>query len=155
VERRFYKPAGVLALALASACGGSSDFAESPDSVSAEPAAAVDKRPKETLYRDEVDSMVDSGLGRFLQRVEVEAALDNGKFKGFRILTLYPPSFWQEVDLKPGDVVTRVNGMPIERETQAYDAFVALKKSNELRVSYRRGAQDRTLVYKIVARSER
>jgi S1-C subfamily serine protease len=155
VERRFYEPAGLLVLALVTACGGSPDYAESPDSVSAEPAAAVDKRPKGTLYRDEVDTTVDGGLGRFLQRVEVEAALDNGKFKGFRILTLYPPTFWHDVDLKPGDVVTRVNGMPIERETQAYDAFVALKKSKELRVSYQRGAQDRTLVYKIVARPAR
>jgi S1-C subfamily serine protease len=141
---------------LACACGGSVDPAEGPEGAAEpEPAAATEKRPKNTLWRDEVDRAVDGGLGRFLQRVEVEAALDNGQFRGFRIVTLYPPSFWQEVDLKPGDVVTRVNGMPIERETQAYDAFVALKKASRLEVSYLRGAEERKLVYAIQPRPGR
>ena len=152
VQPRFDLLASVLALALTAACGGSSEPAESPDQSEAVPAARVETRPKNTLWRDEVDLTVDGGLGRFLQRVEVEAALDNGKFKGFRIVSLHPPGFWHGVDLKPGDVVTRVNGMPIERETQAYDAFVALKKAKELRVSYERGAEQRTLVFAIASR---
>jgi hypothetical protein len=40
--------------------------------------------------------------------------------KAFRIVALRPHEFWHGVDLAPGDVVTSVNGMPIERETQAY-----------------------------------
>jgi S1-C subfamily serine protease len=144
-------------IVLAAACGGSVEPADGPEGASEpEPASALaEKRPKDTLWRDEVDRTVDGGLGRFLQRVEVEAALDNGQFKGFRIVGLYPPGFWQDVDLKPGDVVTRVNGMPIERETQAYDAFVALKKTSRLEVSYERGAERRKLVYKIEPRPAR
>jgi general secretion pathway protein C len=87
-----------------------------------------------------------------LQHVELEAALDNGQFVGFRIVRLEPPELWRGIDLQPGDVVTRVNGMPIERETQAYDAFMALKSAQELRVSMLRGGAERTVVFSIVPR---
>ena len=59
-------------------------------------------------------------------------------------------SFWQGVDLKPGDVVFGVNGFPIERPEQAQTAFESLEVSSELRVDYERDGQPRELVYAIV-----
>ena len=50
-------------------------------------------------------------------------------------------------------MVHSVNGMPIERETEAYAAFVALKDAAELRVDFSRGGERRELVYSIVARN--
>jgi S1-C subfamily serine protease len=104
------------------------------------------------LYRDEVNAVVEAGLGRFLQKVEVEPSLQGGKFEGFRIVQLGPSDFWQGVDLTPGDVVTAVNGMPIERETQAYDAFMSLKTAERLAVTYLRNGTQHELVYRIVER---
>lgn len=95
-------------------------------------------------------STVNAGLGRFLQHVAVEAKLEDGAFRGFQIVALQPESFWRGADLQTGDVVTAVNGMPIERETQAFDAFQSLKSAKELVVSYRRGSEARELKYKIV-----
>lgn len=106
--------------------------------------------PAGSLWRDEVHATVDAGLGWFLQRVDVEPSLEGGRFRGFRVVQLKPPDFWQGVDLRAGDVVLSVNGMPIERETQAYEAFQSLKKANELRVKYLRGGRERDLVYRIV-----
>jgi S1-C subfamily serine protease len=140
------------------ACGGP-DEPEYPDNEIGiaevgDPEPPSPPRPKGVLYRDEVDATVDRGLGYFLQRVELEPALDNGRFRGFRVAAMHPPEYWEGVDLKPGDVILNVNGMPIERDTQAYAAFVALKKSSELRVEYLRGGQSRALVYRIVPREE-
>jgi S1-C subfamily serine protease len=147
----------VLALSLFVSACGSGEEAEYPDNVigvgevdGREPASAP--RPKGVLYRDEVDETVDIGLGYFLQRVDVEPALDNGHFKGFRIAALRPPDWWEGVDLEPGDVILSVNGMPIERDTQAHKAFLSLKQASELRVEYLRGGQSRTLVYRILPR---
>ena len=133
------------------ACGSEKepDYPRIPPSV-AMPLEAESKPPKGKLWRHDVDAVVEAGLGRFLQRVEVEPSLSNGRFRGFRIIELRPPGFWREVDLKKGDVVTRVNGMPIEREMQAYEAFVSLKKADKLRVSFQRGGERRELVYGIV-----
>lgn len=145
-----------LAVCLA-ACAGGEDEAEYPDPEigvgevdGLEPASAT--RPKGVLYRDEVDDTVDTGLGYFLQRVDVEPALDNGHFKGFRITQLRSADWWEGVDLKPGDVILSVNGMPIERDTEAHKAFLSLKQASELRVEYLRGGQSRKLVYRIVPR---
>jgi S1-C subfamily serine protease len=139
----------------AAACGGAAEPAEPPEQPAPEPIpASAERPPPGSLFRDDVVATVDAGLGRFLQRVEVEASLEQGRFRGFRILELRPPGFWREVDLAPGDVVTSVNGKPIERETQAYDAFQALKSAPELRVSYLRAGKPRELVYRIVERSK-
>jgi S1-C subfamily serine protease len=68
------------------------------------------------------------------------------------VRALYPADFWADVDLQAGDVVTQINGLPIERETQAYDAFQALKSAPRLVVSYVREGAPRTLSFEIVPR---
>jgi len=84
---------------------------------------------------------VDRGFGHFLQMVEVEPRVFDGKFTGWTIVGLYPRDFWQDVDLREGDVVTRVNGLPIERETEAFSAFQGLKQAKELTVALERDGQ--------------
>lgn len=103
-----------------------------------------------TLQRADVESVVDAGLGRFLSRVSLEPRVVSGKFAGWTIVALQPAELWQGVDLQPGDIVTRVNGMPIERETEAYDAFQAVRQAAALEVTYLRQNQPRTLRYTIV-----
>ena len=108
--------------------------------------------PSGKLWRDQVDQTVDRGLGSFLHRhVDVEASLSAGRFIGFRIVELRPPEFWEGVELKPGDVVTKVNGKSVERDTQAFAIFEGLKKAKELRVSYQRGGTPFELVREIIA----
>ncbi len=56
---------------------------------------------------------------------------------------------WNGVDLAPGDIVTSVNGRPIERPEQALTAFQSLAIAKELRIAYERGGARRELVYPI------
>ncbi|HEX5097952.1 MAG TPA: hypothetical protein VFV94_00560 [Polyangiaceae bacterium] len=103
-----------------------------------------------TLRRGDVVTVVDAGFGTFLERVQVEPSLDAGRFRGWTIVELTPPGFWEAVDLKPGDIVTSVNGMPIEREMDAWAAFQSLKTAREIDVSYYRAGAERKLAYRIV-----
>ena len=104
------------------------------------------------LARADVERVVDAGLGRFLSHVQVEPSLSGGKFKGWNIVALQPPELWSGIDLRPGDVVTRVNGMAIERDMEAYDAFQAVRGAEKLEVSYLRQREPRTLSYVIVGK---
>ena len=106
--------------------------------------------PKGTLFRADVNALIDRGFPDFLQRVDVEPRLVEGQFRGWSIVNLNPTDFWSGVDLKPGDIVTRVNDLPIERETEAFDAFESLKQSDGLRVAFQRDGQNRVLEYKFV-----
>jgi len=127
-----------------------------PKAVAKAPAAATPvaaRPPQGALYREDVNALIDRGFPEFLKRVEVEPRLIDGQFRGWSIINLHPSEFWNGVDLKPGDVVTGVNDLPIERETEAFDAFESLKKSDALRVAFQRDGQSRVLEYKIIARN--
>ncbi len=139
-------------LAMVGACGSAPPPPAPPPPAPAQTAEAKKPAPPPagTLYRRDVQEVVNQGFPTFLQRVEVEPSLDNGKFKGWAIVSLNPPEFWRGVDLRPGDVVVSVNGLPIERETEAFDAFESLRSADKLEVSYVRAGEPRKLAYKIV-----
>jgi type II secretion system protein C len=146
-----------------SACGASPAAVPrtSPVAVQA-PAAAPSAAPAASsgdhvlgdhvVTRSAVSDVVSHGLGAFLQRIELDGrpVRIDGKFHGFRVAALHDDPFWRGVDLKPGDVVTSVNGLPIERPEQAQTVFDSLEVASELRIAYERDGQPRELVYAIV-----
>jgi hypothetical protein len=130
---------------------------EAPSAPEPVASASTPKKPSAppgSLWREDVNFTVDEGLGYFLQRLSVEPEIVGGKFQGFRITELRPADYWQGVDLRPGDVVTQVNGLPIERDIDAYEAFQSLRAASALRVSLLRGGEKRELVYSIVQRDK-
>ena len=158
---RFPAASAVRSVAAAGLCtwlsGCGSEYPESeypkapPPGVNVSEADVAPAAPG-TLWRSDVNQALDAGLGRFLQRVELSPQVHEGKFVGFRIVELRPPSWWQGVDLFPGDVVTRVNDMPIEQPTEAHAAFESLRKADKLTVKYLRDGKERELTYSIVER---
>lgn len=132
---------------LASACGGSGaqgSRAEHPS----EPAAQAShttgadgstRGPRiEALARADVDRAVDDGLGVLLRNVQVDdwPVLRDGRFHGFRLRAMSPA--WN-VGLEPGDVILRVNDLPIEHPEEADAALRSLKTATSLRIAFERG----------------
>jgi type II secretory pathway component PulC len=151
-------PMALIVSLLANGCASASPPAVTA-STRASPPLAVAPAPvsptrgdSHRLARSSVKSVVSQGLGAFLQQVELDdrPALVGGKFRGFRIAVLHDSGFWNGVDLRPGDVVTGINGFPIERPEQAQTAFDSVAVASELRVTYERNGQPRELVYSIV-----
>ncbi len=143
----------IAALGLLAACGSSypeSEYPPKPPSGVTAPADDAAPPPPGAVWRKDVDTVLDEGLGRFLQKVALEPEVQQGAFIGFRVVELKPPSWWQGVDILPGDVVTLVNGMPIEQPTEAHAAFESLRKADKLTVKYLRGSETRELVYSIL-----
>ena len=68
--------------------------------------------------------------------------MHDGKFHGFKIRTIN--SQWG-VDLKAGDVVTRINGIVPERPEEADAALRALEKAPALKVDFERDGKAKTL----------
>jgi type II secretory pathway component PulC len=126
-----------------------------PASSSAKTTTTGGDVPTSSVPRAAVHRVVAAGLGSFLQHVVVDEhpVMVGGKFHGFRVAQLTgDPAFWRGVDLKPGDVVTLVNGFPIERPEHALEAFRSLEVASELRVDYERDGQPRVLRYAITDR---
>jgi type II secretory pathway component PulC len=141
----------VLALSIASvACGGppavKSAVADPAPAEGAAPTTTAAAFPEKTtsLRRSSLKQTIARGLGYLLQDVMVEdyPVMRGDKFHGFKIQTITPA--WG-VDLRPGDVVTRVNGMSIEHPEEADAALRSLEKAHALRVDYERDGKPRTL----------
>lgn len=133
------------------ACGSSHSASAPPVTPRAPAATSANDMPPPagTLRRSEVRDALSAGLGAFLQYVTFDVDhpvfREPGKtFVGFRILELKGPR-WAGIDLKPGDVVTAVNGFPIEHPEQAQQAFMSLAVASELRVDYQRDGQPRSI----------
>ncbi len=149
-----------LVISLACGCGGASapsETARAPERPApAEPApAAAEAAPSHAadgrIRRADLEPVLEAGLGRFLQGVETEPALEDGRFVGFRLVSLYPEDErLSGIDLKPGDVIVRVNGQPIERPEQALRVWNGLRVASELFIEVRRGDEDRELRFEIV-----
>jgi type II secretory pathway component PulC len=142
---------------LAFACGGSpkAKNAESPKtsttSASTPPLSDPMKQPTPItqLKRADVKTAIDRGLGVFLQNVMVEdyPAMKDGRFYGFKLKALNPG--WA-IDLRPGDVIVRVNGHIIEHPEEADAALRSLEKAASLKIDYEREGKMRTLELPIV-----
>ncbi len=139
------------------ACGGAAVTKTASTPVSQQPApvqtqSATAPMPEHAVRRTAVMRVLGGGLGLFLQKVTLEdqPVMKDGRFHGFRVATLSDPGFWTGVDLRPGDVVTSVNGMPIEHPEEALEAFKALGIASEVRIAYEREGQPRELRYTIV-----
>jgi type II secretory pathway component PulC len=131
------RPSLLLFALFLAGCGGSTPPPETskPNVGKVEaPPPPSEPQPKDKVPRAAVDAALKAGLGRFLANVEVEPQLEKGKFVGWKIVELRG-AMWDGVDIKVGDVVTRVNGFKIEREHEANAAFKSLAVASEIRVS--------------------
>lgn len=120
-------------------------------------AAATPARPADatgepnTVRRNAVLDVLDRGIPWFLRQIDTEPQLEQGRFVGFRLRAFFAddPRF-RHVDLGPGDVVLRVNGLPVERPEQAYRIWQELRVASEIRVEYLRDGQPHELDYTII-----
>ncbi len=96
------------------------------------------------LRREVVVRTVEAGLGRWIAGgVDVDPGIRGGRFRGWIVRSLPPGPCYQQVDLKPGDLVLRVNGRGVEKPDEANDVFSALRTASSLIVDYVRDDKPR------------
>ena len=139
----------LTAALLVSGCGHSTPANTAREGATANGNASVNaatsaRPPITSLKRAKVKETIQQGLGVFLQNVTVEdwPVMRDGKFHGFKIRTINAD--WA-IDLKPGDVVTRVNGIVPEHPEEADAALRSLEKASALKVEFEREGKPRTL----------
>lgn len=85
--------------------------------------------PPGHLGRAEVDRILTSqGPPWLLRQVIVDVVLRrDGEFSGWRLVGL--PEDWRGVDVRPGDVLTRINGLPLKNPEQFWDVWTSVARS--------------------------
>jgi hypothetical protein len=128
------------------ACGGSPPL--EPETPQARPAGPEGPAiPPGSVDRGLFEAILLEGPQWALERIPIEEVMDQGKFKGWRIVDL--PIEWAGIDLRPGDVVTAINGVTLEKPEDLFAAWVAMSSGKEIRVSGSREGEARELVIPI------
>lgn len=125
-----------------------------PDEPSGAPSSAapsghaVPRSPPGRFFRAELDEHLLSGPAvSVLSRVDVEEVFQNGSFRGWRVMAL--PQDWAGLAIKPGDVVSRVNGLAIENPDDLWAVWLELAKAKDVRIAYEHEGIGRELVIPI------
>ncbi len=135
-------------------CGAGSDAAPPPASPKAQatgPSASdgpkAQAKAPDKLERDTLKTVLPMGLPWLLRRVWPEEVFREGKFVGWRLVAV--PEEWTGLDVRPDDVVTRINGKSVETPEQLWEAWTSLATATELRVRYERGVEAKEIVLPI------
>jgi type II secretion system protein C len=113
-------------------------------------APTVPATPPRTIARAELVAVLDRSPGAFLSRVDPSPVFRSGRFHGWRLVTFFPgDARFAGVDLRAGDVVTRVNGRTVEKPDQLMEVWQALRTAPELTVDVERNGAPRTLRWSI------
>jgi S1-C subfamily serine protease len=103
------------------------------------------------LRRSALVRLIDAGLPRWMQGVEGDRMLAKHRFAGWLIKSLYPNDpCYQDIDLRRGDVVQKVNGKSIEKPEQAFDVAESLRTAPEIVVEFLRDGKPQRITIVIV-----
>jgi type II secretory pathway component PulC len=123
---------------------------DNPPSKGKKPQSELTPSAPGSIRRAELAKVLDASPGLFLQHVQTEPRFANGRFHGWRVVSFFPgDTRFAGVDLQAGDVVTRVNGKPIEQPDQFMAVWTELRTGKELVVDVERGGAPRTLRWTI------
>lgn len=146
------RAAELLFVALALGCASTPRDEVRPEDLRLPPlggseAAAPVEAPPSRLTRAELEGTVRAGMGAFLSGVRVSPAFERGRFLGWRLDGARHLHRWNRagMDLRAGDVITRINGGALERPADALAVFGALRGAAELRLEVVRDGRARTL----------
>ena len=79
------------------------------------------------------------------KRVQIVPVLDGGKLTGVRLSAGSDAALMAQLGLHPGDIVTRVNGLPIDSFERGQEILSNLKNSSSVRVTVLRNGQSTDL----------
>jgi general secretion pathway protein C len=106
---------------------------------------------QETSPEDHHEDLRDAVFTRpelLLEIVGATVVVEGGHFRGCRVMKPEDPTFLKSLGLEPGDILTEVNGVPLDT-TQDYGAelFDTLRGAGRLAYTIRRGSEILVLSY--------
>jgi len=101
-----------------------------------------------TLDRSKIESAV-KNVNDLMKNVRIQPHFTDGQPDGFRLTGVRPNSFFSNMGLKSGDVITGVDGKKIESVDDAFKLYQGLQSSSNIQLQLKRKGQQKNINYKI------
>jgi general secretion pathway protein C len=101
--------------------------------------------PQESLLESGVELSIPSNPAQLTEIVTPEPHEANGKFVGFRLMPGSNVGLFNQLGLQPGDIVTAINGTPLDSPAAGAQALSAAASSPQVNLSLTRGGQQLNL----------
>ena len=93
--------------------------------------------------------LVSDDPGMISQVIRPQPVFAGGKMRGFRVYPGANRQAFARMGLRPGDLVTAINGTPLDEKDRAQEIFGTLSSSTDARVSVTRNGRQQELVLNI------
>jgi general secretion pathway protein C len=113
------------------------------------PRLPVSPNPRRlTLQGDQIENALEN-LDQLMEQARIRPHIEDGKPSGISITGIKPNTVFRKMRLRNGDIITGVNGTPIESVEDAMQVFGDLSSSPEVQLEIKRRGRKRVLNYKI------
>ncbi|MGD8882540.1 MAG: type II secretion system protein GspC [Desulfobacterales bacterium] len=113
------------------------------------PKLPVSSYPRQlTLKSDQIESALEN-LDQLMESARIRPHIEEGRPAGISITGIKPNTIFRKMRLRNGDIITGVNGDPIETVEDAMRIFGDLTSASEVQVELKRRGRKRVLNYKI------
>ena len=109
------------------------------------PAAEDSTMPARAMERREIERRLGEESGRILAETTLVPAMDAGRVAGFTITRMPDSTLLSDAGLRPGDVLTEVNGVPIDSLATLIGLWPRMQTETALRAVVLRNGQPVTL----------
>ncbi len=116
-------------------------------------AAGIEKAGENTfnVSRAEIEKQI-SNLGAVLNQARMVPNIipgTGGRVQGFRFVSIQPGSVFESLGFKPMDVITSVQGEPVNSPTKAMELYNALRTENNIKITINRNGRDEQIEYNV------
>jgi hypothetical protein len=135
------------------ACPRARSGAGSPDGGS--PDSAGGRRRHIAVPRAALQLLLDAGPGPLLRALEVKPRFRDNRFRGWEIVQFMPcETRFDGLDLRPGDIIGRVNQQPIARPEQLSGVWQTLRGADAITIEVSRPGEDFELRFEVAEQAK-
>jgi general secretion pathway protein C len=88
---------------------------------------------------------IPKGPAELMREFSAAPVIENGALLGFRLKALRNPNIMKEWGIRPDDVITEVNGIPLNAPDRVMVLYDKLKKQREFEITLNDGDNTRTV----------
>lgn len=102
---------------------------------------------RQTLSKAELMTKIQGNMDSLLKGMRAGPYREDGVIKGYKIFALSKENLLYDLGIRPGDVILRINGHPIDSTEKLFNLWQKLPQESKAMIDVQRGNSTATLDY--------